>query len=103
VVRPSYIWDARFLKVNARDQASSHTKEADLVLFLRDRFKIISPPKYKTLSIVVCVCIHFDRVSNDGKVYRSDAADGFCYLSLVRMLVALFLWTRYLRLFNKNK
>ena len=68
------------------------------MLFLRDRFKIISPPKYKTLSIVLCVCIHFDRVSNDGKVYRRDAADEFYYLSLVRMLVALFLWTRYLTL-----
>jgi hypothetical protein len=48
------------------------------------------------------VCIHFDRASNDGKVYRRDTADEFYYLSLVRMLVALFLWTRYLRLFHKN-
>jgi hypothetical protein len=46
-----------YSSLNAREQASSHTKEADLVLFLRDRYKIIRSPKYKTLSIVVCVSI----------------------------------------------
>lgn len=79
-----------YSSLNATDQVYSHTKEADLVLFLRDRFKIISPHKYKTLSIVVFVPI-LTVCRMTERFYRRDAGDEFYCLSLVRMLVALFL------------